>query len=767
MKLDYEWRLRTSLIWLIGLTTTITFVMAGLLLFFVRAPQITAETHAELRAESDSLAQRTEVVLGALQSELELLSSMLFIAPEADLQSVLDRAVSDAGFLAIYQVDRRGKVIRSAVSRALGKPRQEEVLGNDMSRTALFQQVGKDRRTIWGDKYLSPLSSSISVSVASPSGETIIIGEVPLEFVLHMVQAASAERNRALWIIDQRGEILADSENPARIGVVSLAEQPIIALAQAGKRALTQIEFEGRRYDAAIAYSEVLNWYFVTRSPSGIRNPRIIAALEFFALALAAAIILGLLLAPLWATRMARPISRINRRAQRLAVGDLPESWPRSRTVELNELSTSLEEMANAIHEREAELEAIFDFSPAGMLVAAPERGLVFIKANKAVEKLFGYSRAQLLGQNGKTLSLWKDITIREQLIADIERGNAGRTEAWLIRRDGSEFLARIVARKIRLGEHWRIIWVAQDVTEMRRFEQEIRELNSDLEERVQQRTELLRLTNNELSSTIERLQVAQDELVRAEKLASLGSLVAGVAHELNTPIGNGVMAVSTLRSALRTFREKSAEGIKRSLLENLIEAVDTGSDIAQRNLQRAAELVSGFKQVAVDQTSSQRRDFMLDEMVGEIAITLRPMLRKSVAELRLEIPAGIRLESYPGPLGQVLTNLIVNASTHGFSGRQSGLIGVGAELLDGGQLRLWVKDDGTGIPPDLLPRIFDPFVTTKMGRGGTGLGLHIAHNIAAQVLGGSIAVHSKLGEGSCFELLLPLTAPVLRSTPE
>lgn len=762
-----EWRLRSSLVWLLCLASTITFLLAGITLFFFHLPRITEETRAELRSESDDFALHTETMLGSLQNQLELVATVLDVAPGADLQTVLDRAIAEGGLSALYQIDENGKLIRSAVSRTNATNAQDGLLGDDLSLDRLFLQVRNERRVSWSNKHLSPITGAVGIGVGIPSGRTVLIGEIPLEFVLRTIQAAGGGDTRLLWIFDQHGEILADSENPTRVGGFSLADQPIFSSAIANRRTIEPVRIGGMTYDAATAHSDLLNWYFLTRAPSGLSNPRIVSFFEFIMTALGISILIGLLLAPLWATRMAQPISDIARRARRFADANETEPWPHSRTVELNELSANLENMAAAIHEREQALKVLFEFSPVGILVDAPEQDHVFIRANNAAAQLLGYGVNQLVGKNGAALNLWKDTSIRSRLVADIESGNPAHAEGWLIRKDGSGFLAAIYARKVLLGKLWRIIWVIEDVTERHRHEQEVRELNNQLEARVQQRTELLRLTNDELSGTIERLRLTQDELVRVEKLASLSSLVAGVAHELNTPIGNGVMATSTLRAALKSFREKSAEGMKRSVLESFIEAVDTGSDIALRNLQRAAELVSSFKQVAVDQTSSQRRDFELAEVVGEIAITLHPMLRKSVAVLRLEIPAAIRMDSYPGPLGQVLTNLIANACVHGFSGRETGLITVRAEPLGQDKIRICVEDDGVGIPPDLQPRIFDPFVTTRTGRGGTGLGLHIVHNITVQVLGGSIAVQSEPGKGSRFELTLPAIAPVLKTAPE
>lgn len=294
-------------------------------------------------------------------------------------------------------------------------------------------------------------------------------------------------------------------------------------------------------------------------------------------------------------------------------------------------------------------------------------------------------------------------------------------------------------------------------------LEKQIHERTRALEAALQENERMnraLKREKEEQRELIKRLEETRRQLVQAEKLASLGAIVAGVAHELNTPIGNGLIAVTTLGASLAAFREHSADGIKRSALENLLAEMDTGSDIAQRNLLRAAELISSFKQVAVDQSSEQRRDFVLDEVVAKIMLTLQPSLRGAIADIEVHIPGGIHLDSYPGPLGQILVNLISNTTLHAFEGRTQGHVHLHAAIADQ-HARIWVEDDGIGIPAELLPRIFDPFVTSKMGRGGTGLGLHIAHNIAVNVLGGSISVVSALGHGTTFELNIPLVAPL------
>lgn len=295
----------------------------------------------------------------------------------------------------------------------------------------------------------------------------------------------------------------------------------------------------------------------------------------------------------------------------------------------------------------------------------------------------------------------------------------------------------------------------------VRQREDELRDLNSDLEARVQLRTEDLERANAELSEAMKILEQAQDELVRTEKMAALGSLVAGVAHELNTPIGNSLMVASTLEERTSEFETSMEQGLTRSALNRQLATSREAAAALVRNLQRAADLISSFKQVAVDQTTSARRHFLLGEVVREIVLTLSPALRISPCRIETAVPAEICLDSYPGPLGQVLTNLINNAVLHAFDGRSAGLIRIEAQLLAADSVQVILSDDGSGIDPENLARIFDPFFTTRMGRGGTGLGLSICHNIVEHVLGGRINVASTPEQGTSFFMILPLAAPL------
>lgn len=289
-----------------------------------------------------------------------------------------------------------------------------------------------------------------------------------------------------------------------------------------------------------------------------------------------------------------------------------------------------------------------------------------------------------------------------------------------------------------------------QDITDRKRGEK-----------MLEDRSEALHKAYSELAVVLENLQNTQDELVRIEKLAGLGSMVAGIAHELNTPIGNSLMVASHFVETTEKITEAIKTGLKRSMLDEYLANSRSAGDVLVRNLHKAAELISSFKQVAVDQTSSQRRDFDLADMIAEVVATLSPTLRNTPYRIECAVPAGMRLDSYPGPLGQVVTNLINNAIAHGFDGRSHGCIRIDAEMAGDDQVVLRFSDDGKGIASEILPRIFDPFFTTKLGQGGSGLGLNIVHNMVFGILGGRISAESTPGTGACFTVELARRAPV------
>ncbi len=254
------------------------------------------------------------------------------------------------------------------------------------------------------------------------------------------------------------------------------------------------------------------------------------------------------------------------------------------------------------------------------------------------------------------------------------------------------------------------------------------------------------------------RLKETQAHLLAQEKLAALGSLVAGVAHELNTPIGNCLLVASTVQDNSKNLIEKlSAQNLRRSELNVYFEDMKSSSEIMMRSLTSAASLISSFKQVAVDRTSEHRRTFDLRQVLQDIVTTLHIRINHAGHTITLDAPANIQMDSYPGSLGQVITNLIENAILHAFDTEQTGMMTITVTQPEPQRVLLQFSDNGGGIPEGNLKRVFDPFFTTKLGQGGSGLGLNICYNIVTSVMHGHLTVKSTMGAGTTFTLDCPL----------
>lgn len=302
------------------------------------------------------------------------------------------------------------------------------------------------------------------------------------------------------------------------------------------------------------------------------------------------------------------------------------------------------------------------------------------------------------------------------------------------------------------------------------RREEELLRHREHLEELVAARTAELRQAkedaehvNEELSTALDNLSMTQEELVRRDKLAALGALVAGVAHELNTPIGNALTMAGSMAERTAELRHDLESGLRKSVLAAYLEQAASADAVVQRNLQRAAALVDGFKRIAVDGGSSQRSRFKLGDVVAQLLQSMQAEVSRRELELIEDVEHWLEMDSYPGPLTQALQHLIENSLVHGFDGRakSDGSITLSAHDSGNGEIAITLSDTGAGIAADHLPRIYDPFFTTRMGAGGSGLGLYITHNIVTGVLGGRIDAASTPGQGASFLLRLPKVAPL------
>lgn len=272
----------------------------------------------------------------------------------------------------------------------------------------------------------------------------------------------------------------------------------------------------------------------------------------------------------------------------------------------------------------------------------------------------------------------------------------------------------------------------------------------------------MVALKTEQLAEVDQSLAQVRVEYEKAYPLATMAAVVPAVAHDLNTPVGNIGIAASTIRGKLEEFRALRLQGsLRQADLDALLGSVGEGMRIIETANTRVADLVHSLKQMSVDQATHRRRRFELGELVAEVVTTLSPALRKRGVQVAVEVPAGLQMDSYPGPLGQVLTNLLQNALVHAFAGREAGTVRISAARAASASIALKVEDDGVGMSGEVLARIFEPFFTTKAGQGGSGIGMTFSKRLVEESLGGKIVAESSPGAGTRFSLHLPEVAPI------
>lgn len=421
-----------------------------------------------------------------------------------------------------------------------------------------------------------------------------------------------------------------------------------------------------------------------------------------------------------------------------------------------------------SLRESEAKFFGLFRQSPVPHTLVSLSDGR-FVEVNDAWLHQFGWALDEVIGRTALELGVWTHPAQRNELIKIlVAEGAVNRFEVSHKHHDGHAITCLMSGRAFQSGMEKLILFTLVDVTRQREVEREIRDINQQLELRVQARTEKLEIANHDLSVALASVRAMQTELVRSEKLAALGSLVAGVAHELNTPIGNCVTVGSTLQQQVEDLSVAFEKGeLRRSTLQMFSENAKRGTEILMRALTRASELIGSFKRVAVDQSSDQRRRFDLQTTLREVCLTLEPMYKNTPYQLTLALPDNIEMDGYPGALGQLITNFVSNALQHGFEGRGHGQMQLRAVATGVDHIALHFTDDGIGMSADTRNRVFDPFFTTKLGQGGSGLGMNIVYNIVREVLGGSIEITSSPGNGTVITVIIPVVAPNANTSTE
>jgi PAS domain S-box-containing protein len=400
----------------------------------------------------------------------------------------------------------------------------------------------------------------------------------------------------------------------------------------------------------------------------------------------------------------------------------------------------------DAIAEGRRLLQMVIDTVPA--VINVKDRELRYILMNRYMAGIFGIEPQDAIGQTTADLMLRygaakTDENDKRVLSARRELGfyeeeyqdSAGNMRQWLVNK-----LPILDAD----GEIENIVTVALDIGERKRGEQEMRKARDAAE------------------AALRNLRATQNSLIEAEKLAALGRLVAGVAHEVNNPVGISLTVASALERKTATFAAEVARGnLRRSSLNEFLDTSRDASSQLVANLNRAAELIQSFKQVAADRNYSDQRTFDLGDLTEQVVMSLRPGLRKHNLTLNVDCQPNLIMNSYPGPYGQVLTNLFLNSVAHAFPDGKPGEVDIRVRASGKDNVEIIFSDNGCGMSLDVRRRAFDPFFTTRRDKGGTGLGLHIVFSIVTTRLGGRLDLDSEPGGGTRIQMILPRVAPL------
>ena len=401
--------------------------------------------------------------------------------------------------------------------------------------------------------------------------------------------------------------------------------------------------------------------------------------------------------------------------------------------------------LEHEIASQKATFEKLFNESVDGLCLM---RGKEYIDCNPAMVEMLGFTdKNEVVGLTPMDVSpsyqpggSKSDETVEK--LSEIAQTDGYTRFEWIhTNTSGKDFWCEIIVIAIVLNGEDVLYAIVRDISEKKNLEIKLCERNTQLNE-----------SNDSLERTIRDLRDTQNKLVESEKMASLGSLVAGVAHEINTPVGVGLTGVTQLMEECTDIRKRYQKGqLTETDFEDFLANASEIADIVKKNLDRTAHLVRSFKQVAVDQVSDENREINLKNYFDEVVFSLASVVRKADVTVNITCEDDLNVITNPGLLSQVLTNLIVNSVNHGFYGRNSGTIDMALTEISPTEFVLIYRDDGIGISKENTATIFEPFYTTKRGAGGTGLGLNITYNIVTTALQGKIICNSDIGKGVEF----------------
>ncbi|MBI9014946.1 MAG: cache domain-containing protein [Clostridiales bacterium] len=538
---------------------------------------------------------------------------------------------------------------------------------------------------------------------------------------------------------------------------------------------------------AYVTYFEPLDWYIASSYYEDEINKRIYDMIRIIISVFIILLIVSIVLAILISSSITNPLSLLVEKILKTDKEGIPNHIEISGTTEVQVLSETMNHMISSIRESQAEIKSshnklqnILDSATKLSVVSTDPNGLIQI-FNIGSENMLGYKAEELIDiKTPEIFHLQSELIERSRVLSELYQKNISgfdvfrtipdemgyeESEWTYVRKDGTHLTANLIVTKI-VDEKNNItgyLGMATDITSKKDMEKKLKERTEELKRAVKNlitHEEHLEDMVNErtikLEESVKTIQETQNQLIESEKMALLGSLVAGVAHEINTPVGISITLASNLEDRSDKFIKKLEEGkLTRNEVIDFVQVVSESSKMLYRTMKQSADLVQSFKLVAVDQSVESKRQFELCEYIQEILNSLGSKFERANIKIKVTCENVIFIDSYPGTFYQILTNLLMNSLKHGFMDQESGVIEI--ELIDKEEsFEIIYQDNGVGIDEDQTKKIFEPFYTTRRSDGGTGLGLNIVNNLIYQKLKGNLTFTSSIDEGIKFVITIP-----------
>lgn len=763
--------IRTALTLIIGSAAVIPLVLAMLVSgnYLSRLLETSVDDYTHLLAETNR--DRISLGLASIRNTIQQFAVLGDRTDFAGFREVLSDPKTPNRFFQHYLwISPDGSVEDAVLTRDMS-PRRRDVIGNDLWNVDIVRRVLLEQMPVWSDTMILVPDAGPTLSLAVPllSGGALM-GITSLDGIDRLAQAGQQGDARVI-LLDRRGVAFRSGDAERDAERINLTDIPLVHQVVGGlPEAAGRFDLEGRSWLGCVMRIPETGWMIiVARDVNSALKP-----LETFQTIAQATFIGGILVSILFAAwagrRLTNPIKALVHEAQLVAAGqyDAVRAASQGEYIELRELARVFRVMVNEVAGRERALEETRDDLRRlneGLEDAVEVRTKVLRQQAEILTQTEAEAKAAEARMRTVIDSLDSAVFVYDAagtlaatnrpariLLAGQEGPSVFDNE------DGREPTHQVIADSmvsaglLPADTPW-----VHDARMTGSWEVDTREARHLLVKRFKADSAYL----TEQFIDITDLRQVQAQLQESERLASLGGLVAGFAHEINTPLGISVTAATQMFDNFAVFERRfHGEGLRLSDIEHLCDGFGEGRDILMSNLDRAARLMRSFKQVSADQTSGEVRAIEVSSYVGSVLDSLTPEIRRSRQTVVLDAPNTVDAVTSPGAVAQVVTNLVLNALRHAFPDGRTGTVtvSVGNDGVDTVVLR--VRDDGIGVPPDIRVRMFEPFFTTKRGSGGTGLGLSIVHNLTITTLLGSLQCESAPGQGMSLTVRFPASLP-------